>query len=160
MKKIFLSLLFTLILFSNGFGKTVEANRAKTVVSNYLASMPTRFPQGVPGGLTLCYTASEWTTLDKGPLQGKVLKSSSGVNSLITTLWDQSPFYNDLCPFDNTANERTVTGFVATAMAQVMKYHAYPTTGIGSYSYSTTRYGTLSANSGQQLTTGLICPTT
>jgi len=57
LKKIFLSLLFAVVLFSHGFGKTVDANRAKTVASNYMASMPIQFPQGNPGGLTLCYSA-------------------------------------------------------------------------------------------------------
>ena len=231
MKKMVMLLLFAVILFSNGFGKTVDLNRAKTVAANYLASMPVQFPQGIKGGLTLSYSAAEnntsglkasstslfyvfnvtnargfiiisaddiispvlayssetsftagnippnvaawlkgyeheisyaiktnmdpapdvmskWAALNAGPLPGNGLKSATGVNPLITTLWGQDPFYNGLCPFDNPKNERTVTGCVATAMAQVMKYHSYPTTGIGSYSYNTTRYGTLSANFG------------
>lgn len=38
------------------------------------------------------------------------------------TLWDQSAPYNLQCPFDGT--ERSVTGCVATALAQVLYWHA------------------------------------
>ena len=72
------------------------------------------------------------------------------VGPLLTTTWDQAPIYNNLCPYDNTYNERTVVGCVATAMAQIMKYWNYPVHGIGSNSYSCSNtysnYGTLSAN--------------
>ena len=68
---------------------------------------------------------------------------------LIQTLWDQFPYYNNLCPNDNGIAERTVTGCVATAMAQVMKFWNYPLHGTGSNSYtpSTNSYlGIQSAN--------------
>lgn len=52
---------------------------------------------------------------------------------LMTTRWDQSEPYNDLCPVFN--NEKSMTGCVATAMAQVMNYHRWPVTGTGSNSY-------------------------
>ena len=42
----------------------------------------------------------------------------------------------------------TVTGCVATAMAQIMKYWNYPENGSGFHSYNHARYGTLSANFG------------
>ena len=67
---------------------------------------------------------------------------------LLSTTWDQSPYYNNLCPYDYSENARTVTGCVATAMSQVMKYWNHPTTGYGSNSYTHSTYGTLSANFG------------
>lgn len=73
---------------------------------------------------------------------------TNAVNPLIATKWDQSPYYNALCPYDNTQGDRTVTGCVATAMAQIMKYYNYPAQGTGSHSYNHSRYGTLSANFG------------
>jgi len=76
-----------------------------------------------------------------GPLAG-------GVTPLISTKWNQLPHYNALCPYDNVYRERTVTGCVATAMAQIMKFWSYPTTGSGFHSYNHSRYGTLSANFG------------
>jgi hypothetical protein len=44
----------------------------------------------------------------------------NNVDPLLTTYWDQGTPYNDLCPL--SGDERTVTGCVATAMAQVMYY--------------------------------------
>ena len=64
------------------------------------------------------------------------IKSETQVNPLIATTWDQSPYYNALCPFDYTYYEQTVTGCVATAMAQIMKYWSYPEHGFGSHSYT------------------------
>ncbi len=52
---------------------------------------------------------------------------------LIQTLWNQEAPYNDLCP--KVDGHETVTGCVATAMAQVMKYHNHPSQGTGSHSY-------------------------
>ena len=69
-----------------------------------------------------------------------------GVAPLIRTEWDQSPFYNALCPTDAQANQKTVTGCVATAMAQIMKYWNYPVTGSGNHSYNHDKYGKISAN--------------
>lgn len=43
---------------------------------------------------------------------------------LVKTLWNQGTPFNDLCPKIGT--ETTVTGCVATAMAQVIKYHNWP----------------------------------
>jgi PKD repeat protein len=82
--------------------------------------------------------------------------TSYSIGPLCQTTWDQSgggnPGYNNLCPGGS------VTGCVATAMAQVMKYWNYPPKGTGSSSYCdcttssldgaafTNNYGTLSAN--------------
>jgi hypothetical protein len=50
---------------------------------------------------------------------------------LLTTKWDQSNPYNQQCPIDN--GQRSVTGCVATAIAQIMKYHNWPEKGTGSH---------------------------
>jgi hypothetical protein len=69
-----------------------------------------------------------------------------GVAPLIQTHWNQFPYYNSLCPVDVQSNQQTVTGCVATAMAQIMKYWNYPITGSSYHSYNHPKYGTLSAN--------------
>ena len=56
-------------------------------------------------------------------------RTTTVVDPLIQTRWDQGNPYNLLCPGGS------VTGCVATAMAQVMKYWNYPEHGIGSHSY-------------------------
>lgn len=52
---------------------------------------------------------------------------------LTKTKWNQEAPYNDLCPKVN--GRGTVTGCVATAMAQVLKFHSYPAKGHGQHSY-------------------------
>lgn len=49
--------------------------------------------------------------------------------------WNQSPYYNDSCPYDAEEDAPCVTGCVATAMAQIIKYWQYPTQGFGSFCY-------------------------
>lgn len=46
------------------------------------------------------------------------------VTALVSTQWGQGDPYNRQCPKSGT--DRTLTGCVATAMAQVMNYHKYP----------------------------------
>ncbi len=54
---------------------------------------------------------------------------------LVGIKWNQGSPYNNLCPmFDATT--RCVTGCVATGMAQVMKYHSWPLTGLGLKNYT------------------------
>jgi len=57
-------------------------------------------------------------------------QAMSSVNPLLDSItWDQSPHYNAYCPGGS------VTGCVATAMAQIMKYWKYPSVGLGSSCY-------------------------
>ena len=60
--------------------------------------------------------------------------SRTAISPLCATTWDQSAPYNNLMPKKNGTT--TYTGCVATAMAQVMKYHNYPSKGAGSNSYT------------------------
>ena len=55
------------------------------------------------------------------------------VDALIKTTWNQNYPYNMMCPVVNGKN--CVTGCVATAMAQVMKYWEWPVHGYGSVTY-------------------------
>ena len=79
-----------------------------------------------------------WRDLAEGnPNTGR---TTTAVAPLLQTKWDQIYPYNMLCP------EGSVTGCVATAMAQIMKYWNYPSHGIGSHSYNHSVYGELSAD--------------
>lgn len=81
-------------------------------------------------------TLVEWNNISKNIFK----ESKKAVTPLLTTTWDQSPYYNAQCPGGS------VTGCVATAMSQIMKYHNFPTQGIGSHSYVHPTYGLQSAN--------------
>ena len=67
----------------------------------------------------------------------------TSVTPLITTEWGQTSPYNDMCP-EYATGKRCKTSCVATAMAQIMRYHKYPTNGVGSKSLKWS-YGQLSA---------------
>lgn len=58
----------------------------------------------------------------------------ASIAPMITTRWNQGSPYNDDCPAVN--NVRCVTGCVATATAQVLKYHNYPAMGTGTETYT------------------------
>lgn len=51
-------------------------------------------------------------------------ESRPEIRPLLTTTWDQTDPYNKLCPL--VSGMRSVTGCLATAMAQVMNYHKWP----------------------------------
>lgn len=51
----------------------------------------------------------------------------AAIAPLLTTRWNQSAPYNNLCPTDENM-QQCVTGCVATSMAQVVNYHEWPAT--------------------------------
>lgn len=63
-------------------------------------------------------TAKRWKDLMDG--NTKAGRATTIVEPLVQTTWNQSAPYNNLCP--KIGNTSTVTGCVATAMAQVMKF--------------------------------------
>ena len=76
-----------------------------------------------------------------------ITKASSEVLPLIKTQWKQNSPWNEKCPFDsNGSGYHAYAGCVAVAMAQIMKYWAYPDRGTGSHTYESNLYGQLSAN--------------
>jgi hypothetical protein len=79
----------------------------------------------------------EWALLEAGEMPEPLLETA--VAPMVTTTWNQSPYYNNLCPYDSATAARSVTGCVATATAQVMKYWNHPTTGYGSHTYTSNR---------------------
>jgi len=61
------------------------------------------------------------------------------VAPLLKTQWSQEEPYNNYCPtYVSSSGDtlRSVTGCVATAVAQVMNYYKWPAVGRGSHSYS------------------------
>ena len=92
---------------------------------------------------------------------GTTLRSSARTATPIAPLlgnikWNQNAPYNNLCPtyVKDGETKRSVTGCVATAIAQVMYYHRWPLHGTGSNTYTTilnkdsTQSITLTANFG------------
>lgn len=65
--------------------------------------------------------------------EGSADSSREEIPVLIKTKWNQGAPFNNACPEDDGG--KCVTGCVATAMAQVIKYHGYPSQGKGSHTY-------------------------
>lgn len=86
----------------------------------------------------------QWALLLAGSAPKAVYNTAVG--PLMTTTWGQFPYYNDLCPSLPRTGEQTVTGCVATAMGQVMKYWNWPASGVGSHQYTCPQTGSQSAN--------------
>ena len=61
---------------------------------------------------------TKWESYLSGNIES--ISTRAAVSPLIQTKWNQSSPYNDLCP------NGSVTGCVATSMAQVMKYYNHP----------------------------------
>lgn len=93
--------------------------------------------------------ARQWERLKAGlPLSTD--RKGETKTPLMNSTWDQDQYYHDQCPFDYDYNVRVATGCVATAMAQIMKYHNHPQNGEGYHTYSHSKYGSLSANFGSE----------
>lgn len=79
-------------------------------------------------------------------------KSKAAINYLMQTQWDQVAPYNSQIPLYSqgfTGTNALATGCVATAGAQIMKYHNWPDSGVGSNTLGTTYNGlTFSADFG------------
>lgn len=93
-----------------------------------------------------------WKALEDGVVSTKGMQA---VQPLVTTRWGQDGthlkdrlcnHYNLYCPYDTAAEKHTLTGCVATAMAQLMRYWRYPAQGAGAYTYRHAKYGTLSVD--------------
>lgn len=84
--------------------------------------------ENMPDGLRFlldCYAAEIKTCgADKLPETNRAGMIRASISPLVTTRWDQGSPYNKYCP--TIDDKLTVTGCVATAMAQVMYYHKLP----------------------------------
>jgi len=92
---------------------------------------------------------AQWSDLGTGTTHRSEAKTTATSTPLLHSLWNQSPLYNALCPYDAGSGLNAVTGCVATAMAQVMRYWKWPVQGTGSNSYYASSFGYQSANFGE-----------
>ncbi|HEX7413785.1 MAG TPA: C10 family peptidase [Bacteroidia bacterium] len=116
----------------------INTMRAKNKIANAEAALEwEKYISNKPNLYTAARLTGNASTASSNPV----------VAPLCQTIWNQSPIYNALCP--GTGTNQAVTGCVATAMAQIMRYWSYPSQGSGSSSYNAGgSYGTLSANYG------------
>jgi hypothetical protein len=110
-------------------------------VQGWMASLNGEIQQAVDYHLEATEeTRREWELLLQGMMPEP--KHRAAVEALVKTHWDQDEPYNNLCP------GASMTGCVATTMAQIMKYWEWPYKGVGSHSYDHATYGQISVNFG------------
>ncbi|MBP5557327.1 MAG: C10 family peptidase [Bacteroidales bacterium] len=94
--------------------------------------------------------ARQWQELEGAGIRAT---RSEVVAPLLLSKWNQSKYYNDLCPADDASpygyGGHVPCGCVALAMASVIHYYRYPATGQGNHGYYST-YGYFSVNYSQQ----------
>ena len=119
-------------------------------ISYWLSDYDRQIQEAIESGVR---PSVEIVSLWKDLMLGKpnAAKSDVVVDALIQTTWDQGAPYNNLCPLALNGNgqyEHCVTGCVATAMAQVIKFWNHPAVGLSWNSYypnngNPTYYGTV-----------------
>ena len=82
------------------------------------------------------------------PRRAKAEDQRESIGPLIKTKWNQGYPYNSEIPVYSSDGQPYMTGCVATAMAQVMKYWEHPVQGVGSHEYKWNG-NTFSANFGE-----------
>lgn len=129
-----------------------ESDLNKTGVVDWMKHAGEHIYKGIQQNIpATAQISSLWSAYNSG--QKPAGMKSTVVAPLIYTEWNQEPYYNAYCPAESGV--KTVTGCVATTMAQIMKFWSYPARGTGAYSYTdstangySNNIGTLSANFG------------
>lgn len=92
-------------------------------------------------------TISKWENLLTESPSSATVNREKAIPPLLVSQWNQDAYYNEMCPVDpNGPGGHAYAGCVATAMGQVMFYHKWPETGVGSYTYYHPVYDTISEN--------------
>ena len=76
---------------------------------------------------------------DRREMKSLKMTKHAAIPAKITSRWNQGEPYNRLCPVDPATGNKSFTGCVATAMAQIIRYHRWPeegTTAIPAYTSS------------------------
>lgn len=86
---------------------------------------PENIPENFQAWLDMCSEQiRSASSLGAAPYVQTATVSRTPIEPLLSVTWNQTAPYNMLCPMMD--GQRTVTGCVATAMAEVMKYHNWP----------------------------------
>ena len=124
-----------------------DPNNVPIQMEDYLQDFIARIQFGIENHIEADEaTAKQWEMVKTtGKLNDS--KSTKAVAPLLTDKWNQGCLYNSLCPTMSGPCGHAEVGCVAVAMAQIMRYWGYPTTGWGTHSYTNAGL-TLSADFG------------
>ncbi len=139
---------------NNGF-TVVSADDCITPLLGYSDESefdPDNMPDNMKAWLDSYQQQIEWAIANNISSNDIIKAKREEITPLVKTKWNQTAPYNNLCPVYN--GSKCASGCVATAMAQIMKYHEWPVKGKGTHSYLCTNstigmnFGTLSMNFG------------
>ena len=154
--------LYYVFIAADGSSVVVSADRRTQPLLAFTEGQPLTGPDVVPPALMwLDHYANQLAELrrlsfraeDAHPAWGRSrsveLRPEAAIAPFLRSNWGQGSQYNYYCPKDiKGEGGRTVTGCVATAMAQLMYHFRFPETGTGTYSYTDVHYGVQSADYG------------
>ncbi len=135
------------VLYFSFSGDVNLEDREDNAFYRLLLSQSEKNTQWLSSALSGKPSCPDWNLPSELQLMGKMFSSdlSEGdvIGPLLKTSWDQVNHYNEYCPLDPNASAdydgRVPVGCVATAFAQVMKYHEWPYRGTGSITYEDTQ---------------------
>ena len=88
---------------------TFVAENMPTNISGWLQEYDDEIQYGIDNQVKAATeTAQLWKELANG--NSKAGQATIVVDALVQTEWDQDPYYNQLCPLDNTANTQLAPG--------------------------------------------------
>ena len=118
-----------------------KAENMPETIQGWLTSLNDEIQEGIDRKLEATEEIRQaWDLLSQGLMPAP--KHRAEVAALVKTHWDQYEPYNNYCP------DGSLTGCVATVMAQLMKYWEWPAKGMGSHQYNHATYGSISVNFG------------
>lgn len=128
----------TLYVFSDEKGCIVASAESETQALLGYVDTPVASESDMPEAMRywLDYYSNEIRQLREGKVIHRIVAADedfASVEPFVQTKWNQSAPYNNLCPMLDT--KRSVTGCVATAMAQAMKVYNWPAQGRNEISY-------------------------
>ncbi|WP_235620048.1 C10 family peptidase [Trichlorobacter lovleyi] len=115
--------------------KSIQKLKEQVGANKSIASEKT--PVGVSWQFYAAEPATPEATTSKAA--SSIVYATAQVAPLLTTTWGQSPYYNYLTPAgtgDVGTCAHTLTGCVATAWSQILRYWRWPDKGVGSNSYA------------------------
>ena len=124
-----------------------DPNNVPIQMEDYLQDFIARIQFGIENHIEADEATTKQWELVKTTGKLNDSKSTKAVAPLLTDKWNQGCLYNNLCPTMSGPCGHAEVGCVAVAMAQIMRYWGYPTTGWGTHSYTNAGL-TLSADFG------------
>ena len=109
------------VIFDNPVDVASMPQEVRDFLSSYDEALRRIDEEGADPASVLSIGQSLATTTEVGPILGDIE-------------FDQGTPYNNNCPI--VSNARAITGCVATAMAQIMTFHQYPSVGTGTTTYT------------------------